>query len=191
MKETLQQEEINVEALLQPETSLEKEILKVKNFRQGLFWGKPRYGHPEGKVIFHIREILDNIERLKVDLTTRSKLRLITFAHDTFKYQEEKPDRHKHHSVLARNFMEQYTSDKGVLDVIELHDEAYYCWRHLHVYHQTDLGNERLQQLLDRVQSHLQLYYLFFKCDTRTGDKNQAPLQWFEAHIKPIEIIDF
>ena len=35
----------------------------------------------------------------------------------------------------------------------------------------------------------LQLYYLFFKCDTQTGDKTQAPLKWFEREVPGIEVM--
>ncbi len=188
---TLYQGEIDVEGLLQPETSLELKLLENKAFRQGLFWGKPRYGHPEGKIVFHIREILDNIERLNVTDEIRQQLRTITFAHDTFKYLEAKSDYRKHHAFLARQFMEDYHTESAVLDVIELHDEAYYSWRHLFMYEQPDRGHSRLENLLQRLGPNRQLFYLFFKCDTRTGDKNQAPLHWFEADIPHIDLVDF
>jgi hypothetical protein len=34
-----------------------------------------------------------------------------------------------------------------------------------------------------------QMYYLFFKCDTQTGDKTQAPLKWFEQNVSGIDIV--
>jgi len=74
--------------------------------------------------------------------------------------------------------------------VIELHDEAYYSWRCQYLYHNQAAGEKRLAQLLERLGDNLQLYYLFFKCDTRTGDKIQAPLQWFEQNIVGIEIVE-
>ena len=49
----------------------------------------------------------------------------------------------------------------------------------------------RLQKLLKTLDDRLQLYYLFFKCDTATGDKNQAPLKWFEQAIPNIDIKNF
>ena len=85
--------------------------------------------------------------------------------------------------------MEDFTSDQAVLDVIELHDEAYYCWRMKHLYQQPEAGTRRLRKLLARLDDQLQLYYLFFKCDTSTGDKNPAPLVWFEQTIPGIEIV--
>ena len=194
MKEPLRIEGY-VEKILKPETDLEKALLNSSEFQKGLFWGKPRYGHPEGKVLFHIKEVLDNIDKLEIDKPTRIKLRLIAFAHDTFKYMEEKSTPHrdwsKHHSVIARRFMEDYTRDEEVLDVIELHDEAFYCWRLKILYNEVEQGNKRLSKFLFRIADNIQLYYLFFKCDTRTGDKTQSPLYWFETNMKGIEIVKF
>lgn len=190
MKETLR-ESIDVEELLQPETELERALLASEEFRKGLFWGKPRYGHPEGKVLYHIREVLDNVEKLHIDPTTRANLRIITFVHDTFKYLEDKSDWSKHHSILARKFMEEYINDQSVLDIIELHDEAYYSWRLKVLYNREKDGQKRLDRLIDCIGDQMQLYYLFFKCDTKTGDKTQSPLYWFEKNIEGIEIVNF
>jgi len=183
-----------IQGLLQPETDIENKLIADLEFRQGLFWGKPRYGHPEGKVIFHISEVLKNIDLLKVDAHTRGQLRLITYLHDTFKHSEDmnRPrDWSRHHSVLARKFGEKYIDDQAVLNVIEHHDEAFYSWRAQYVYGKKEKGELRMQRLLNNVKDHLQLFYLFFKCDTQTGDKNQKPLLWFEKTVNDIEIINF
>lgn len=183
-----------IETTLQPETDLERRLILHPEFQEGLLWGVPRYGHPEGEIYKHIREVLDNIDRLDVDKLTRRKLRTITFLHDTFKHREDRSrprDWSRHHAVLARKFAEQFIDDFMLLEVIELHDEAYYCWQMKHLYQQKEAGSRRLRRLLDRIDDHLQLYYLFFKCDTRTGDKNQAPLRWFEMTIPGIQVVDF
>lgn len=190
MKETLQ-EGVYIEKILKPENDLEKSLLEIAVFKKGLFWGKPRYGHPEGKVLYHIREVLDNIDKITLDSCTRNKLRLIAFSHDTFKYQEVKTDPMKHHAMLARKFMEDFTNDIAVLDTIELHDEAYYSWRSKIMFNEIEEGTNRLKALLNRIQDNIQLYYLFFKCDTRTGDKTQSPLYWFEKNIEGIELVKF
>ena len=182
-----------IENTLQPETDLEWQLILHPEFQNGLLWGVPRYGHPEGEIYKHIREVLDNIDRLSIDPITRERLRIITFLHDTFKHQEDKfrpRDWSKHHAVLARQFAEQFIDDSVVLEIIELHDEAYYCWRMKHLYQQQDAGTHRLRKLLARIDDQLQLYYLFFKCDTSTGDKNPAPLIWFEQTIPGIELVE-
>ncbi len=181
---------LDIAAELRPETDLERQLLEDPIFVKGLLWGLPRYGHPEGEVYKHIREVLDNIDRLDIDPLMRTRLRIIAFAHDTFKYIEDKStprDWTKHHGPVARRFMEQYTDDEAVLDTIELHDEAYHCWRVKHLNQDHEGSAWRLKSLLDRMGEHRQLYYLFFKCDTKTGDKNPAPLKWFENNIPGIE----
>ena len=179
-----------LETLLRPETPLERLLLSTAEFRHGLLWGEPRFGHPEGKVAFHVREVLDNIDRITpISAALREQLRLIAFTHDTFKYAEDRSrprDWQKHHGVLARRYLETYTSDTDVLDVVETHDDAYYAW--LGERHGSSPGGRTLDALLRRMGHCLQLYYLFFKCDTQTGDKTQAPLKWFERQTPGIVI---
>lgn len=188
------QSEAELEDLLLPENDLERDLLAHPDFRYGMMWGEPRFGHPEGKIALHVREIFDNIDRLEIDPVLRSRLRLVAMVHDTFKYRESRVfprDWSKHHAVLARRFMETRLEDDGVLDVIELHDEAYYSWRHIFLFKQTEKGLRRLHQALERVAGDLQLFYLFFKCDTLTGDKNPAPLLWFEESVFGIQRLEF
>lgn len=183
---------VDLEKILQPETPLERLIIQDKGFRRGLLWGVPRYGHPEGEVYKHIRDVFDNIDRLQIDTPTRQKLRLITLAHDSFKHKEDKRkprDWSKHHGVLARQFLAQYTDDEVVLSITEMHDEAYYIWRLKKLYRREVEGRQRLVKLLNRLGDNLQLFYLFFKCDTCTGDKIQSPLRWFEQEVEGIEVV--
>ncbi len=193
MKDTVQ-EEIDFELLLAPETPLEKQLLRHPEFLKGLHWGKPRYGHPEGKVGLHIREVLDNINAVGIREQEREYMRLIAFIHDTFKYEENKNYpriRAKHHGVLARHFLQEITPDHPVLDIVEFHDEAYFAWRDIHLYQQEERGKKRLEELLEQMGDQRQLYYHFFKCDTQTGDKTQAPVKWFEQVVSDIELIHF
>ena len=90
----------------------------------------------------------------------------------------------------SRADAEKFIEEPVILDIVELHDEAYYCWRMKHLYQQPEAGTRRLRKLLARLDDQLQLYYLFFKCDTCTGDKNPAPLKWFEENIPGIEIVE-
>ena len=183
-----------LENLLQPENTLEELLLTIPEFRYGLLWGEPRFGHPEGCVCFHVREVFDNIDRIPgLPANDRNALRLIALAHDTFKYAEDRSrprNWSQHHSLLARKFMETYTADPVILDIIETHDDAYYIW--LDARHDQTLPKIRrgsLDSLLQRIDYCLQMYYLFFKCDTQTGDKTQAPLKWFEKTVAGIEVV--
>jgi len=186
--------EEQIVAILQPETDLERQFLSDAAFREGLFYGKPRYGHPEGQILYHIPEVLANVDKLDISKEDRRKLRIITFVHDTFKYLEDKStprDWTKHHSVYARRYLEKYIEDPILLTITEMHDEAYYCWRLYALYKKPEQSKERLQMLLEAVGEGLQLYYLFFKCDTQTGDKVQKPVRWFEKTVQGIEVVNF
>ena len=66
MKNALHKE-IDIFEILQPETKLERELIEDEEFRKGLFWGKPRFGHPEGMVLYHIKEVLENIQQLQAN----------------------------------------------------------------------------------------------------------------------------
>lgn len=173
--------------LLQPENELEAAFLEDPQFQRGLVWGKPRYGHPEGTIWRHIIEVNQNIDRLAISREDRYKLRLVCWVHDTFKFCEDKStprDWTKHHGVYARNFLARYLDDEKLLNLVELHDEAYYIWRLTHLYHNPAEAERRLSLLREKLGNYWQLYYLFFKCDTSTGDKNPAPLTWFEEAMK-------
>lgn len=189
IKNPMAEKVIDFESLLKPETPLESLLISTPEFQQGLNWGLPRFGHPEGKVGFHVREVLDNIQQLNVDTKTYRRLRTMAIAHDTFKYNEFKSGKRlRHHGLLARDFLENYVQDEAVLDVIELHDEAFYIWRMLNLENRSSEAQQRLDKLLSRIEENLQLYYLFYKCDTQTGDKIQAPLFWFKQLIEKMEV---
>lgn len=186
--------ESEIEARLKPETELEFRIIADPEFQAGLFWGKPRYGHPEGQVINHIPEVLENVNKLTISKEMRRKLRLITFVHDSFKHIEHKGnprDWSKHHGVYARKFLAKYVDEPLLLTITEMHDEAYYAWRLEALYNRPEKSTERLQHLIEKVGKELQLFYLFFKCDTQTGDKIQTPVKWFESNVKGIDIMHF
>ena len=182
--------------VLKLETDFERYLALLPEVRKGLCWGEPRYGHPEGQVLYHVPDILDNINRLLPPLSKkeREQLRLIALLHDAFKYIEDKGsprDWSRHHSMLARQFSEAFISDETILDILELHDEAYYCWRLEALLHQPQKSAARFAKLLERIGYCLQLYYIFFKCDTQTGDKTQAPVKWFEKKGLDIQVVDF
>ncbi len=186
--------ESEIDLKLQPETDLELRIIADPEFQAGLFWGTPRYGHPEGQVINHIPEVLANVDKLDISTEMRRQLRLITYVHDTFKHIEDKTpprDWTKHHSVYARNFLAKYVEEEAVLTVTEMHDEAYHAWRLFALAKSPEKSQQRLDNLLTKVGDNIQLYYLFFKCDTQTGDKIQAPVRWFEKTVQGIEVVQF
>ena len=183
-----------LERLLLPNNELESSLLKFSDFRYGMLWGEPRFGHPEGKVAYHVREVLNNVDQLDILAHQREKLRLIAIVHDTFKYEEARTiaqGNRIHHGIFAKSFFSEFIDDDELLTIIELHDEAYYCWRMIQNNNDYDGGMKRLDSLLQKIDGFLQLYYMFFKCDTRTGDKIQVPLKWLEKNITGIDIVNW
>ncbi len=177
--------------LLKPETAFEKKMVNSKAFKEGLFWGEPRFGHPEGKVIFHIQEVLFNIDIIATNRKEREALRIIAYVHDTFKYIEDKTkprDWSKHHAILATKWLKSYLDDQVILDIIESHDDVFHAWN---LSHRGDdvKAKIKLEQLINKMGDNLDLYYKFFLADTKTGDKIQTPVEWFEkeANLKVIK----
>jgi hypothetical protein len=143
-----------------------------------------------------VREVLDNINQIPgLSGKMRIQLRQIALTHDTFKYAEDRSrprDWSKHHGLIARRFLEQYTDDHEVLDVTETHDDAFYAWLVSRQENVLPGKRERtLDHLFEKVGYCMQLYYTFFKCDTMTGDKTLAPMKWFENNVPGISLIQF
>lgn len=181
---------LNFTELIQPISPLESELLKQREFKIGYNWGVPRFGHPEGKVGFHVKEVLDNIKSVQIDLQSLQQLRIAAIAHDTFKYKEAETiakGKRINHGLIARRYMEDFIDDEATLDLIELHDEIYYSWRHEALQDNLALSQTRLEKLLGRIGNNLKLHYLFFRCDTMTGDKIQTPRFWFERKIREMK----
>ena len=170
-------------SILQPQFPLEEKLLETPEFERGLLWGKPRPGHPEGKVLLHIQEVLQNLEQWRDSPKRFRQLRLIALAHDTFKYREEmliRERRRIHHGQLAAEFLASWPVDRQILRVIQWHDEAYYAWRMAQIGLEQD-AEQRIRQLHERLAGDWSLFKPFFIADTQTGDKDQAPLQWFAS----------
>ncbi len=180
--------------LLAPETETERSFLEDQQFIEGLHWGVPRFGHPEGKVLFHIKEVLSNIDRCDISEDDRRKLRLIAFVHDTFKFQESKKvgqarDWSKHHAALAGNYIKNITTEEDIITITALHDEAFYAWKLATLDQNIEASDNRFNKLIDKTKGFLQLYYTFFVCDTTTGDKNLSPIGWFEQKVPSLKRI--
>lgn len=176
--------------ILKPETALENLIIQNEDWLEGAFWGAPRPGHPEGKVIFHIREVLDNVNKITNNPQLREELRLVSIIHDNFKHLEEtvrpRQDWTQHHAVYAMKFAKDFIDRQHILNVIELHDEAYYAWHLNRKQPETNRAIHRLNALFEKLGDYKQLFYLFFKCDTFTGDKTKKPVHWFEETVSDI-----
>lgn len=181
---------VYISHILKPENDIEQAIINNNDFIDGAMSGEPRPGHPEGKILYHIREVLDNIDiKLPDDESftgTRKDLRFIAFIHDTFKYKVNRliPKRgENHHAMIARRFAEKYTDDTSLLDIIELHDEAYNAWNIGVRKSNWKKAEDRVNKLFDRLGRNLPLFILFYACDNETGDKSQENILWFRDQI--------
>lgn len=178
-----------IKTIIKPENGLEEAIIGNSDFIDGCNYGKKRPGHPEGLVIYHIKEVLDNVEKYYGEDEDRDDLRLIAILHDTFKH---KVDRSKprvgenHHGMLARRFAEKFPINDDILTILEKHDDAFKAWqkggRHGDWYKAERQANQLINGLM--IEGIIDLYVKFFKCDNLTGNKEQDNFDWFINLIK-------
>jgi hypothetical protein len=178
-----------IKTIVNPINGIETAIVNDADFIAGASYGKQRSGHPEGQVIYHIEEVLGNIEKFYADDEDYDELRLIAILHDTFKYKvdQRKPKvGENHHAMIARKFAEKFPIDSDVLSVIQRHDDAYNAWqkggRHGNWYEAERRANQLISGLL--IEGCLDLYVKFYRCDNATGDKEQENYEWFIELIK-------
>ena len=88
-----------------PETDLERAVAADPELLEGLAWGEPRYGHPEGAVGPHVCDLLEEIERRGERGERRSMLRFVVLVHDSMKYKVRDwlpKTGENHHAMRAR-----------------------------------------------------------------------------------------
>jgi hypothetical protein len=171
------------------ETELEKRICADPDWQAGAEWGEPRPGHPEGAVKHHIADVLANVDRYATAPDDRRRLRLVALTHDTFKHRVdyEKPRvGENHHGMIARRFTAGYLDDHEVLDIIELHDEAYNSYSSGARRGDWAKAEARADRLIDRLGDALPLYTTFFRCDNETGSKTSESYDWFVQRANPV-----
>jgi len=178
-----------IKQLIKPENGIEEAIIATDEFIIGANWGKVRSGHPEAQVIYHIKEVLENIDKWYGDDEDREDLRLIALVHDTFKHKvdQTKPKSgDNHHGTIARIFTQKFITDHQLLQIIEKHDEAYNSWsvggRRGNWYKAEERANKLIQGLV--LEGCLDLYVKFYRCDNATGNKEQKNFDWFINLIK-------
>jgi hypothetical protein len=145
---------------------------------EGLAWGKPRRGHPEGPVGAHVADLLATIERWGETGKRREELRFLALVHDAFKnrVQNWRPKTgENHHAMRARRFAERYVDDERLLATIEQHDRPYSLWRR---FRRTGrLDEHALSEMLERIPD-LDLFLRFVELDGSTEGKNHEPIRW-------------
>lgn len=173
-----------INEIIKPKSGIEVAICENPEFEIGALYGKPRKGHPEGQVIYHIKEVLANIDKFYGDDLDRDDLRVIAILHDSFKHkvnQNLPKAGENHHGMIARRFAEKFPIHQSVLTVIQLHDDAYNAWqaggRHGDWYKAKKRATNLINAL--QVENCLDLYVKFYHCDNLTGDKSQDNYEWF------------
>jgi hypothetical protein len=165
------------------ETELERVLTADPVLREGLAWGKPRRGHPEGSVGAHVADLLETIERWGETGSRREELRFLALVHDSLKYQVQKwrpKTGENHHALRARRFAERYTGDERLLATIEQHDRPYNLWRKARRRGHTD--QHAFSDMIDRIPD-LDLFLRFVELDGSTEGKTHEPIRWLKAEL--------
>jgi hypothetical protein len=166
-----------------PEGELEAAVARDPVLLEGLAWGKPRKGHPEGSVGEHVADLLQTVEEWNETAERRSDLRFLALVHDTLKYKVRDwlpKTGENHHAMRARRFAEGYTDDERLLAAIELHDRPYAIWR------RTRRGSDRERRAVDGLVDRLpdpSLFMRFVELDGSTEGKDPAPIEWLREEL--------
>lgn len=157
---------------------------------QGLAWGEPRAGHPEGPVGTHVSHLLETLDRAGETGERRELLRFMALVHDAFKYEvRERLPRvgENHHAMRARRFAERFIDDERVLAAIEFHDRPYALWRKLG--RRRRLDERGFQRMMKRIPDP-DLFLRFIELDGSTEGKRREPIDWFRDELVRRRLID-
>lgn len=174
---------INILDHIQPKTIKEQEIINYSPFIEGVMHGKPRKGHPEGKVLFHIKEVLINIDSFYLNDVNYLDLRIIALLHDTFKNEVDRSQPktgENHHATIAAKHAKELGIKEDIIKIIKLHDEAFNAWQQYDK-GKTKKANDRIDKLINELDfcGCVDLYQKFCECDNKTGNKSQDNYEWF------------
>ena len=167
-----------------PENDLERRLARDPVLLEGLAWGKPRSGHPEGRVGAHVGHLLETIDDWGEPEPRRTELRFVALVHDALKNRVQywRPRTgENHHAMRARRFAERYTDDERLLTTIELHDRPYNIWKKMRR-RGGRVDERRLRELIDRIED-AELFMRFVELDGSTEGKNPEPIRWFREQL--------
>jgi hypothetical protein len=179
-------EPLPISALLpgfEPENDLERRVTSDRELLDGLAWGEPRTGHPEGSVAAHVEDLLETLDGWDEPDDRRMKLRFISLVHDAFKDDviERLPKMGRnHHADRARRFAERYTDDIDVLCTIQHHDRPYALWRKMR--RKGQLDERGFERMLDDL-TDLNLFVRFVELDGSTEGKTPEPIIWLRREL--------
>lgn len=167
----------------EPESELEARVTADPALLEGLAWGEPREGHPEGSIAAHVDDLLELLDQWNEPAERRRSLRFIALVHDSFKGNviEKLPKvGRNHHADRARRFAEGYTDDDAILLTIQHHDRPYALWRKMRRKGKLDVrGFEKMVSELP----DLALFVRFVELDGSTEGKNREPIRWLRSEL--------
>lgn len=88
--------------------------------------------------------------------------------------------------MIARRFAEKFIDDATILDVIQMHDDAYGAWNKGKRDGDWAGAFELAHQLIADLGPNLELYISFYECDNFTGDKTAEPYNWFKEIVSEV-----
>jgi hypothetical protein len=162
-------------------------VLADPRYQKNVEYGKPRSGHPEGKVKAHIAEVVANLDVIRPRLKSDEaywKLLFLIHVHDTFKAEAGRSVTildPRSHASLARKFAAEYTDDGDLLNMIQFHDENYALWKEFQRHGTYDA--KRFQALLKRIEDW-DLFLIFTIVDGATTGKDKEKLSWFIGEVR-------
>jgi len=162
-------------------------VVSDPRFLKNIEYGKRRRGHPEGKVRYHIAELEENLESMKLKGISDEqywKLKFLIHVHDAFKAEAvpDSPITHPNsHASLARKFASEFTDDTDLLNMIQYHDVNFALWKQFSA---TGFYNsERFSDLLAAIIDW-DLFLMFLILDGSTRGKDPAKIGWFINELR-------
>ncbi len=168
----------------EPENDFERRVSSDPELLEGVAWGEPRSGHPEGSVGAHVSDLLRTLDGYGEDEEHRRLLRAIALVHDSFKSQVQdwRPrSGANHHAARARRFAERYTDDPRILETVEHHDRPYALWRKMK--RKGSLDEEAFDAMLGELPD-VPLFLRFVELDGSTEGKDPEPIEWFRDELR-------
>jgi len=163
-----------------------QKIISDSRYLKNIEHGKPRSGHPEGKVKFHIAELKESLEKLAPRISEEQywKLKFLIHVHDTFK-AEAVPDspiaNPNSHASLARKFASEFTDDADLLNMIQFHDVNFALWKQFAATGSYDV--EWFSVLLETIIDW-DLFLMFIIIDGSTKGKDPDKVGWFVNEVR-------
>jgi len=169
-----------------------EQVIADSRYQKNVEFGRPRSGHPEGKIKNHISDLEVNLEKLRHRIENTEiywKIKFIIHVHDTFKVEAVSgvpATDPQNHGALARGFASEFINDEDLLNIIQFHDVNYFLWKQYKSSGHYDV--QYLKYLLELIHDW-DLYLVFTIVDGNLPDKDIEKLAWFIGEVKKLKTI--